>query len=265
MILIFIFRIQLEPNTGYPEIVCHLCQLQLNVFYEFKKKVFSNHDKFTSILRQTKPSKPAPLSRKTPQKSSPKKSDDKGKSKRFTRSTVKVEKASNSIDTFESVDEPAVSIKNLKRSNDSEGDIPDIKFIKLEADALDLDDDVSHLFRGEHDGSDDETVQYLEEQYLDNYSEVDETTEVEYVYDDDAIDDENCNSFREEYLKSDDAETTPGGRSGGKKVRKPKTPKVKKFVTERVLDADTMKEYDAVKCLNCSEYFETMDKFSTHQ
>lgn len=95
---------------------------------------------------------------------------------------------------------------------------------------------------------------------MENYSEIDENTEIEYVYEDE-VDDENCNSFKEEYLKSEDADI---GRNM-KKVRKPKTPKVKKFVTERVLDADTMKEYDAVKCLNCNEYFETMDKFTTHQ
>lgn len=176
------------------------------------------------------------------------------------------------IDELESVEltiphtiEPDVSsTKNLsfrneiKRSSDGERDEPDIKFIKLEADALDLDDDGNNLFR--ENLSDDETEHYLEEQYLDNYSEIEENTEVEYVYEDE-VDDENCNSFKEEYLKSEDPETV----RQVKKVRKPKTPKVKKFITERVLDADTMKEYDAVKCLNCSEYFETMDKFTTHQ
>lgn len=238
--------------------MCQLCQLQLNVFYEFKKKVFLNHEKFTSILRKRKPPKPAPLSKKSPPK---KIVDDAVKSKRSTRLSVKVEKTRG----FESVEltmpqpvEPDASpIKSSKRQIDCENDVPDIKFIKLETDTLELDDSVQNLFR---DGSDDETEQYLEEQYLDNYSEVDESTEVEYVYEDE-LDDENCNSFNEGYLKSDDPDTS----NNAKKVRKPKTPKVKKFVTERVLDADTMKEYDAVKCVNCSEYFETMDKFTAHQ
>lgn len=183
--------------------------------------------------------------------------------------SVKIEKSSNLIDIFESDEltvphtiEPTVSsTRNLrgesKRPNVGASDEPDIKFIKLETeDALELDDAAFAAT-----GSDDETEQYLEEQYLDNYSDVEDNTEVEYVYEDD-VDDENCNSFREEYLKGDDAETV---RQHVKRARKPKTPKVKKFITERVLDADTMKEYDAVKCLNCSEYFETMDKFTAHQ
>lgn len=143
---------------------------------------------------------------------------------------------------------------------DGQNDQPDIKFIKLEADTLELDEDAQNSFR--LTVSDDETEQYLEEQYLDNYSEIEENTEIEYVYEDE-VDDENCNSFKEEYLKGDGPETASCRTV--KKIRKPKTPKVKKFVTERVLDADTMKEYDAVKCLNCSEYFETMDKFTAHQ
>lgn len=255
----------MEPNTGYPEIVCQLCQLQLNVFFEFKKKVFLNHDKFTSILRKAKATKPAPLSKRSPQKNTV---DDSSKTKRYTRSSIKTEKTSNLTDEFVAVELTATNTKTvaspikksneLKRPNDGDNDEADVKFIKLEADTLDLDDDVNNLFRD--NGSDDEAEQYLEEQYLDNYSEIEENTEVEYIYEDE-VDDENCNSFREEYLKCEDQEP---GRTV-KKVRKPKTPKVKKFITERVLDADTMKEYDAVKCLNCSEYFETMDKFTTHQ
>lgn len=257
----------MEPNTGYPEIVCQLCQLQLNVFYEFKKKVFLNHEKFTTILEKQKPSKPAPLSKKSPQKNA----DDKdSKKKRSTRSTVKVESTSHTVDDFDSVElilpqaveKNVTSPKTLKRTtkNVVASEEPEIKFIKLETDALDL-DDVGSLFKGEGTTDDDEAEQYLEEQYLDNYSEVDdENTEVEYVYDDE-VDDENRNSFKEEYSKDDE----DGMERNMKKVRKPKTPKVKKFITERVLDADSMKEYDAVKCLNCNEYFETMDKFTTHQ
>ncbi|KAG4074439.1 hypothetical protein HA402_015135 [Bradysia odoriphaga] len=249
---------ELEPNTGYPEIVCHLCQLQLNVFYEFKKKVFQNQEKFTTILSKQKQSKPGPLSKKSP----PKNVDDDSKKKRLTRSSVKVENTSHTIDNFESIEPQPVdtkftSPKCLKRINAGVSDEPDIKFIKLETEELDLNDDCSPF---KEDGTDDdETEQYLEEQYLDNYSEIDENTEVEYVYEDE-VDDENCNSFREEYSKVDD----DGTERTMKKVRKPKSPKVKKYITERVLDADTMKEYDAVKCLNCNEYFETMDKFTTH-
>lgn len=217
-----------------------------------------NHDKFTSILRKAKTTKPAPLSKRSPQKNTV---DDSSKTKRQTRSSIKTEKTSNLIDELtvtKTVASPTTKSNELKRLNDGGNDEPDIKFIKLEADTLELDDDVNNLFRD--NASDDETEHYLEEQYLDNYSEIEENTEIEYIYEDE-VDDENCNSFREEYLKGEDQEP---GRTV-KKVRKPKTPKVKKFITERVLDADTMKEYDAVKCLNCSEYFETMDKFTTHQ
>lgn len=45
---------QLTPNSGYPEVVCTFCQLQLNVFYEFKRKVFSQHAKFTSFIEKHK-------------------------------------------------------------------------------------------------------------------------------------------------------------------------------------------------------------------
>lgn len=251
----------MEPNTGYPEIVCQLCQLQLNVFFEFKKKVFANHEKFTEILQKTKISKPGPLSKKIPQKNIV---GVNSKGKRLTRSSIKTEEPSNSISEYETVEltlpntnenvTPTATTRiQLKRSSDGKKERPEIKFIKIEADALELGDTEFRL-------SDDETEHYLEEQYLDNYSEIDETTEIEYVFEDE-LDDENCNSFKEEYLKSEDPETV----RSVKKVRKPKTPKVKKFMTERVLDADTMNEYDAVKCLNCNEYFETMDKFTTHQ
>lgn len=253
--------------------MCQFCQLQLNVFFEFKKKVFLNHEKFTTILNKTKDvvkpkvkGKAAPLCRKSPPKNP---LEDNNINKRYTRSSVKVEKTSNVIDVFESGEltlsheskstpKKSTLDNEMKRlHDDDENDHPEIKYIKLEADTLD--DDLSNLFR--EDPSDpDETEHYLEEQYLENYSEIDENTEVEYVFEDE-VDDENCNSFKEEFLKGEDTET---GRNV-KKVRKPKTPKVKKFVTERVLDADTMKEYDAVKCLNCSEYFETMDKFTAHQ
>lgn len=243
--------------------MCQLCQLQLNVFFEFKKKVFVNHEKFTTILRKSKAPRPAPLSKKSPQRNPV---DDKSKGKRLTRSSVKVEKTTSNVvelpqpHTIAPNASPTKKFNEYKRLNDGHYDEPDLKFIKLESDALDLDDDNSRLFK--EDGSYDETEEhYLEEQYLDNYSEIEENTEVEYVYEDE-VDDENCNSFKEEYLKGDDTDV---GNRNVKKVRKPKTPKVKKFITERVLDADTMKEYDAVKCLNCSEYFETMDKFTTHQ
>lgn len=238
--------------------------MQLNVFYEFKKKVFQNQEKFSSILcKQKSPSKPGPLSKRSPPKNA---NVGDSKKKRLTRSTIKVESESQSIDVFESVDLVPETVdkkfhspKNVKRTIVSTDEAPTIKFIKLESEELELDDDVDNLYK--EDGTDDdETEQYLEEQYLDNYSEIDESTEVEYVYEDE-LDDENCNSFKEEFSRGDDAGT---GRTV-KKVRKPKTPKVKKFVTERVLDADTMKEYDAVKCLNCNEYFETMEKFTTHQ
>lgn len=259
----------MEPNTGYPEIVCQLCQLQLNVFFEFKKKVFLNHEKFATILNKKQypkskgKVKPSPISKKSPTKNP---LEDNSIKKRHTRSSVKIEKISNLVGDFESVEltlphtieTDLSSTKNaLKRLNETRESEPEIKFIKLE-EADTLDEDVNNLFR--ENVSDDETEQYLEEQYLENYSEIDESAEVEYVYEDE-MDDENCNSFKEEYLKCEDTEI---GRNV-KKVRKPKTPKVKKFMTERVLDADTMKEYDAVKCLNCNEYFETMDKFTTHQ
>lgn len=231
-----------------------MCQLQLNVFFEFKKKVFTNHAKFTAILQKSKFSKPGPLSKKVPPKTLI--GTTIASQKRHTRATVKIEKVSNAIETVELPVPPHLaealdtsSPKKSKRPADCDSDETAIKFIKLEADD------------GDFFAEDDETEQYLEEQYLD--SEVDETGEdVEYVYEDDA-DDENRNSFKEEYLKIEGADTS--GEGSAKKMRKPKTPKVKKFATERVLDADTMNEYDAVKCLNCSEYFETMDKFTAHQ
>lgn len=41
---------KVNPSSGYPEIVCQYCQLQLNVFFEFKKKVLEQHNRFTNAL-----------------------------------------------------------------------------------------------------------------------------------------------------------------------------------------------------------------------
>ncbi|KAJ6635371.1 Zinc finger protein [Pseudolycoriella hygida] len=245
---------ELEPNTGYPEIVCQLCQLQLNVFYEFKKKVFVNHERFTTILGKNEPAKEALPT------STLKITVIESKGTKVARSPVKTENLPSPENSACSIETDAKSKKVVlnKRTNVDDDSEPDVKYIKLETNTLDLDDDGTHLYRDNL--TEDETEHYLEEQYLENYSDIDEGTEVEYVYEDE-LDDDNCKDVKEEYLNNDDSETEV---QNSKKLKKQKSPKTKKYVTERVLDADTMKEYDAVKCLNCSEYFETMDKFTTH-
>lgn len=41
---------QISHDSGYPEVVCQFCQLQLNVFFEFKRKVFEQNSKFFDII-----------------------------------------------------------------------------------------------------------------------------------------------------------------------------------------------------------------------
>lgn len=59
-------------QSDYPAVVCQFCHLQLNIFYEFKKKVLEHHQIFTEMLAarsaqhidcpKQSPEKPPPLS-----------------------------------------------------------------------------------------------------------------------------------------------------------------------------------------------------------